>query len=498
MAEADFLLKSRAFRQAVAGIQRRAEKQTDWAKLGEVFVRSDLFDRVQSPDSQLMLGRRGTGKTHLVRVFQQFATEHGEPAFYIDCTRLGSGYSGLQLPPDVIAQKHFLALLNQLGTELLDEAIRLELPDQVQQDGIIQKLSDGLVPQMREPDGASFTSAFNYRQISDILGQVIDSMKIHRLFLILDEWAQVPLPAQPFLAEYLKRAILTVPSISLKLIAVNYQCQFSKRSNGDLMGLERGADIPDVIDLDRYLVFDEKTDFVTGFFSQLLYNHLGIELGWNLDLRAEEKGRFVISQIFTQERSFVELVRAAEGNSRDFLCIFSRAYFDEFRRSSMSSAVSIPNVVAAAISWYDSEKASNVYAEPLARETLTYIMNYVLKGYKSRTFLVESNKAENPRLIRLLNERVLHRLNGTYSHQDRPGIRYDLFTVDYGAFVRFRGTVNQVLEDVFLQAELPQALGEDERRLMVPIDDRRSIRRITFDPDSMTVVGDRQLELPGI
>jgi hypothetical protein len=30
-----------------------------------------------------------------------------------------------------------------------------------------------------------------------------------------------------------------------------------------------------------------------------------------------------------------------------------------------------------------------------------------------------------------------------------------------------------------------EALTEDERRLMVPIDDRRSIRRITFDPDSM-------------
>lgn len=366
MAEVEQILKTRAFRQAVAGIQRRAEKQTDWAKLDQVFVRSDLFDRVQSPDSQLMLGRRGTGKTHLVRVFQRFATEHGEPAFYIDCTRLGSGYSGLQLPPEVIAQKYFLALLNQLGTELLDEAIRLERPDQVQQETIVQKLSDGLVSQMREPDSESYTSAFNYRQISDVLAQVIDDMKIRRLFLILDEWAQVPLHAQPFLAEYLKRAVLTVPSISLKLIAVNYQCQFSKRQNGDLLGLERGADIPDVIDLDRYLVFDEKTDFVTSFFGQLLYNHLGVELGWNLELSAEEKRRFVISQLFTQERSFVELVRAAEGNSRDFLCIFSRAYFDEFRRSSTFAAIAIPNVVAAAISWYDSEKASNVYAEPMS------------------------------------------------------------------------------------------------------------------------------------
>lgn len=344
MADADPILKSRAFRQAVSGIQRRAEKQTDWTKLDQVFVRSDLFDRVQSPDSQLMLGRRGTGKTHLVRVFQQYAIEHGEPAFYIDCTRLGSGYSGLQLPAEIIAQKYFLALLNQLGTDLLDAAIRLESPDPARQELVIQKLSDGLVRQMREPDDTRLTSAFNYRQISDVLGQVIDDMKIDRLFVILDEWAQVPLHAQPFLAEYLKRAILTVPSVSLKLIAVNYQCQFSKRRNGDLLGLERGADIPDVIDLDRYLVYDEKTDFVTSFFGQLLYNHLGVELGWKLEVSSEEKRRHVIAQLFTQERSFIELARASEGNSRDFLCIFSRAYFDEYRRSSMSAAISIPNV----------------------------------------------------------------------------------------------------------------------------------------------------------
>ena len=65
------LLTSSVFRQAVSGLQKRAEKQTDWQKLEEVFVKTDLFDRVGSPDSQLVLGRRGTGKTHLLRVFHK-------------------------------------------------------------------------------------------------------------------------------------------------------------------------------------------------------------------------------------------------------------------------------------------------------------------------------------------------------------------------------------------------------------------------------------------
>jgi len=267
--------------------------------------------------------------------------------------------------------------------------------------------------------------------------------------------------------------------------------------NGDLVGLERGADIPDVIDLDQYLVYDEKTDYVTEFFAQVLYNHLGVPLGWPTDISGKEKQEQVVTKLFTQERAFVELVRAAEGNPRDLLCIFSRAFFDEFRRSSATRAISIPNVVAAAVSWFDSEKASNIEVEATARETLEFIVNHVLKGYKSRTFLVESSKGDNPRLVRLLNERVLHKLNGTYSHQDKPGVRYFLFTVDYGAFVRFRGTVNQVKEPVFWKAD-NEDLTQEERELLVPVDDRRSIRRITFDPEKLEVQGEQQLQLPGI
>jgi len=333
-------------------------------------------------------------------------------------------------------------------------------------------------------------SVFNYRQIVDSLAQVLRDLRTGRLYVILDEWARIPKPAQPHLAEYLKRAVLPVPEICLKILAVNYQCELAIRHNGYRIGLERGADIPDTIDMDKYLVYDEKRDFVTSFFAQLLFNHLGVSLGWDLSVTPEKKESEVVKHLFTQQRTFVELVRAAEGNCRDYLCIFSRAYFDQFRQSSVSKAISVDNVVSAATTWFETEKAGNVYADRTARETLTYLVNRVLKGYKSRTFLVESSKAEHPRLVQLLNERVLHRLGGTYSHPDKPGVRHDLFTVDYGAYAQLRGTVNQVQEFVFWQEADQGPLPEDQRRLMVPVDDRRSIRRITFDPDDLTVTGD--------
>ncbi|GIW82306.1 MAG: hypothetical protein KatS3mg105_4113 [Gemmatales bacterium] len=481
------LLSTPQFRQAVARIELRAEKQADWQRLGDVFVRTDLFDRVRTSNSQLVLGRRGTGKTHLLRVFENDAAEHGELVFYVDCTRLASGYSGLGLAPEIIAKKYFVSFLNQIGTELLDKVVRLELPPAGKEHSLISRLVDGLVPLLENANGGE--SRFNYRQIGTILEDVIAGIGGHRLYIVLDEWAQVPFSSQPHFAEYLKRSILAVPQISVKILAVNYQCQFSVRQNSDIIGLERGADIPDVIDMDRYLIYDEKRDFVVDFFAQLLYNHLGVELGWKLSASREEKRRTVES-LFTQQRTFIELVRAAEGNCRDFLCIFGRAYWDEFRHSSDSRSISIPNIVRAAASWYDTEKAATINTEPEAKKTLEFLLNSILKNYKSRTFLVESSKAEHPLLGRLLNERVLHRLNGTYSHADRPGILHDLFTIDYGAYVRFRGTVNQVHEEVFWEGEATKELDVIQKDLLVPVDDKRSIRRITFDPDGLEVAGD--------
>ena len=487
-------LASPQFRQAVASIEVRAEKMIDWPRIAEVFVRTDLFDRVGSPNSQLILGRRGTGKTHLLRVFEKDAADRGELAIYIDCTRLGSGYSGLNLPAEVIAQKYFVTFLNQLGTELLDRTVRLELPAPGRESALIGRLANGLVPLMRAGNGGG-ESTFNYRQIASTLEEVIEGLEAKRLSVILDEWAQVPFQSQPHLAEYLKRAVLAVPRISVKILAVNYQCQFSVRQGRDVIGLERGADIPTIIDMDRYLIYDEKRDFVVDFFAQLLYNHLGVELGWSLSVD-EARKRSDVESLFTQQRAFVELVRAAEGNCRDFLCIFARAYFDEYRQAGKSNAISIPNVVKAAASWYDTEKASTINTEPQAKETLAYLWNNVLKDYKSRTFLVESSKADHPVLTRLLNERVLHRLNGTYSHADRPGILHDLFTIDYGAYVRFRGTVNEVQERIFWDSSDLDDLADDQRQLLVPVDDKRSIRRIMFDPDVLAVSGDQVAAAP--
>lgn len=267
---------------------------------------------------------------------------------------------------------------------------------------------------------------------------------------------------------------------------MNYQCKFSENIDGNLVGMQREADFTDVIDLDRYLIYDEKDLFVSEFFGQLLYNHLGAEFEWDLGIDEHQKVH-VIKRLFTQESAFTELVHAAEGNCRDFICIFSKAFLEEYKRSQSSKSISIPEICNASASWFSSQKESNIKAESVPQATLSFLLNDVLKKYKSRSFLVETGKDEHPRLVRLLNERIIHRLNEVYSHPDKPGLRYEIFTLDHGAYVRYRGTVNEPKPDIFYRSGSAFDPGSDEAKSIVPLDDKRSIRRIVFDPDRLTI-----------
>lgn len=479
-------LNSDSFVRAITSIQKRAEKQTDWNKLLETYVSSDLGSRAKTIDSQLVLGRRGTGKTHLFRVLHNNLRSEGKVAFFIDCRILGSGVISSSEEPPQIASKYFRSLLNEIGTELLDMAARMEMP----RDGIQQKVLNtiyGLTRQMEpSPTLDSTQPTFNYRQISESLHALITDLKVGHLLLIMDEWSQVPISAQPYFSEYVKRAIMTVPEVSVKFLALSYQCQLSIQTKDGPIGCQRGADIPDVLDFDSYLIYEENKELVTQFFSQVLYNHLGVELGWALPITSEAKTSR-ITDLFTQGNALVELVRAAEGNCRDMLCIFSKAFWEGYRQQGGVQAIGVQHIREAAANWFDSEKYANIREEQIPNTTLRYIVNRIVKGYKSRTFMVEASKALHPVITRLLNERLLHKLSGFYSHQDRPGERYELFTIDYGAYVRFTGTVNEPYQTVLPYFEEVEKMNDDEKRYIVPLDDKRSIRRIVFDPDALVI-----------
>ena len=79
---------------------------------------------------------------------------------------------------------------------------------------------------------------------------------------------------------------------------------------------------------------------------------------------------------------------------------------------------------------------------------------------------------------RLFDARVLHHLQRGYADKDNPGIRYNIYTLDYGTYVDLLGTSKQPSPDF-----TTDRLGEKE--FVVPFDDKRSIRRIILPQSAL-------------
>ncbi|MBK6536889.1 MAG: hypothetical protein IPG09_03630 [Ignavibacteria bacterium] len=74
--------------------------------------------------------------------------------------------------------------------------------------------------------------------------------------------------------------------------------------------------------------------------------------------------------------------------------------------------------------------------------------------------------------------RVIHFIKRGYADKDNPGVRYNVYSLDYGTYVDLINTTKKPeLEFVDFDKR------EKEDEFIVPFDDKRSIRRIILTPD---------------
>jgi hypothetical protein len=107
-------------------------------------------------------------------------------------------------------------------------------------------------------------------------------------------------------------------------------------------------------------------------------------------------------------------------------------------------------------------------------EVLGRIIHDVIGSRQARAFLASRAVQKHPLLQRLCDARVLHLVQRGYADKDNPGVRYNIYCIDYGAYVDLIGTRSQPQLDLLLEgaAEMPSDSP------VVPLDDKRSIRRI--------------------
>jgi len=182
----------------------------------------------------------------------------------------------------------------------------------------------------------------------------------------------------------------------------------------------------------------------------------------------------LIHAAFTQSPVFEEFVRAVEGVPRDALHLAAKIATKAF-----GQRVAMQDVRSAARDWYNQDKAAAIRSSPQLNGLLAHIVNNVIGTRRARAFLFLSSSRHDG-IDRLFDARLLHILKKNVSARDQPGMRFDVYKIDYGCYV-----------DLINTTKAPQGLfevSEDDdigQFIEVPRDDYRSIRRAILRPEDI-------------
>jgi len=475
-----------------------------------------------SADHQVMYGRRGTGKTHVLSVLATQARTDGNIPVQIDLRTLGStggiyadhniplGERATRLLTDLLWAVHDGVMAQVLEDESLDwaavEVCLDNLRDSISEVRVIGQstATHGYTTQSSASSsinvGASVSSLIGasaglasteanglsqsnqltvigetrhriqFGRVARDLEDLSAALGGRRIVMLLDEWSEIPLDLQPYLADLLRRAAFPVTRITVKIAAIEQRTNFRLfLPEGDYIGIEMGADGSPSLTLDDFMVFDNDAQASTAFFRRLLWRHAA-----SIDPQSEV-ARYSESDFaaegFTQVTALQELARAAEGVPRDAINIAALA-----ARIAGDRKISVTDVRTAARQWYQQSKEAAVSARPKAIELLQWIIEQVIAGRKARAFLLPSN-VRNDLIDYLYDSRVIHVIKKSVSSNDTPGVRYNVYGVDYGCYV-----------DLIATANAPQGLfaidaadGDGIAYVEVPTTDYRSIRRAILD-----------------
>ncbi len=512
------MVQDRELAKAVAGIPQRSEKQSDTQKLVEAFVDPGILPQVDNINSQIIYGRRGTGKTHVLRVLQSSLKTHGNICvLYVDARTFGSTsqFADVNVPLPARCTSLWRDLLGEVYNGLLDFVVHQEGPDvdsalehlNLFEEGFLSPLrvikqesaTDKQTSKVSSKSGAdaklSLTTSALTASVSGERAQEVESASTYsfeysdkvifssicspitkilaffnaQLFILLDEWSTLPLDVQPYFAEFIKRSFLPLANVAFKIGTLEYRSDFGANTPNGLIGFEIGADISAFLDIDDYYVYDRNPEGITNAFASILVRHLSNDLpqGYLAQLGIET-GEKLASKLFTERKVFQELVRASEGVVRDLINIFSKAYFVAHRKD--REKIERDAVLEAARQWFEQDKERNLSDE--LRAVLRRITDEVIGSRKARSFLLPKELDRHATIQQLFDLRVLDLVQRGYADKDKPGVRYNIYSLDYGTYVDLMNTSKKP-EVGFQEAE-----QIDEKEYLVPFDDKRSIRRI--------------------
>lgn len=507
-------IKSRRVQQSVSKLDGflRAEYNSEKNYL-EYYAGLETLDKVISIKDQIIYGRRGTGKTHLLKALQEklLADDQKYLPVYID---LRTFKPTLESNNDLY---YALIIFQEIVVEVL-KCVYVNL-DYLYQEYTVEQQKIIIDPQRRKIlallekfnrsfDGKSFTKMgetgfrvnevkklatnlkiakipelfgskevnkeiesedekikyISFSDMSDAISELLEAVDIDRIFCLLDEWSEIPETSQYILAEFLKRTFVP-KKVTLKIAAIPNRTQLISENR---IGLEDGGDIFG-FPLDNRYIYELYPEITKAFFNELLYKQLYLMAPQLYEIFYDNKEKRPVHNfinIFLANQALREILIASAGIPRDFLNIFISAYNIFFTKTNNRHLV-VADIRNATVEWYGVDKKKTVDANSNAKLLLDKIINDILITKKRCHFLIPEKYEKVKELNDLIDLRVIHLRKRGISHKGNKGVVYNVYYLDYACYTStnlYHNKINTTL------------LNEIET-----IDDFREIRRVSLE-----------------
>jgi len=485
------------------------------------YAAKDTISKVNNINNQVVFGRRGTGKTHLMLALRESLiksfNKNRRLPIYIDLRKIKPLINENlenQLLYALIAFQHtivetFLIIYENIkfvydlpienNSSLIEKFKQQEINeiyaefnlgfkgDQIEKLGPVEFTSkevaslkaslnlskdpsanfgaEASVNQEKKTANEKFISLTN---ITESLNKLLDLLDV-KLMLLIDEWSEIPNTIQPFLAELFKRVFIPC-KISFKICAIPYRTKLLRRGENENIGLEEGGDIFP-FNLDNRYVFEINKTATRDFYNELLFNHFrvispAILSGYSKTDISIIKKNFINQ--FLANQALSEALIASGGIPRDFCNLLVNAY-DKFLllKASTNKRIVVKNIRDATTEWYSTDKKEHVENNPNLKLFLALIIEEVLLKKKKTHFLIPQKYESLDALQSLLDLRVIHLRKKGYSHQDIKSVTYNVYSLDYGSYTSLNIAKGNIDTDFVDSIEM--------------IEDFRDVRRIALD-----------------
>jgi hypothetical protein len=251
---------SPALRDAMLRLQVRADR-IDPDALVRTFVDvGDLLTILSSPDNHVLFGRRGSGKTHALYYLREHVASKGDIAVLVDMRTIGSsgglyadstvsvGERGTRLLVDTLTAVHdalvdlvlresennaevdaLLPILDRLaiaitevrveGQREQEESVAASSEDEGEVTGGVSisiagpsvsaggraRSAEKLTREVRIRDAGVARHRIHFGALHRIFASLTDALDNRRVWVLLDEWTDVPQELQPLLADLIRR-----------------------------------------------------------------------------------------------------------------------------------------------------------------------------------------------------------------------------------------------------------------------------------------------------